>query len=557
MKKVPDTKGLFLQTYSDEDGKVHTTEKWAMRFRDHKNITRILSLFTDLASTRETQRYVLRMVSKRKTNEQLDDQINDWLAVAPSRIAERLAEWGILPPARVHASTAIEQHIKAWGKALADKGNTEHHVSRSMQKVRDILTACMFDTLNDIQPAQVRDQIVDTVSGMSSRNKYTAACKAFCKWAVKEGRILNNPLTCLELISRKALKGCKHRVIRTVLTKEQRSLLLAKTAEAPFRWGMSGAERSLLYRVAMETGIRANEFHDLHAGAFKLDADPLRVELGWDGKTKNGDDAYLPIKPPTAELLKAHLENKLPAAKAFNIPKSDRTAQMLREDLAFAGIPAKDAAGRKVDFHALRHTFGTSLAEAGVHPKKAMDLMRHSDINLTMSYYTHTAVESRAEAVAMLPDYPVVPVEQVKEATTGGTVEPDNAQCANDKFINKSSDKKSKEETLTRCAESSCANKGNGKKVSFESTASASSATPAPKLFIEDSTLESLVRKAPKSNGNQQVNQQVDQALAELVALWPNLPQATRDGILAQARALAQANATPRTQPKPDEDATA
>lgn len=32
-----------------------------------------------------------------------------------------------------------------------------------------------------------------------------------------------------------------------------------------------------------------------------------------------------------------------------------------------------------------------------------MDLARHSDINLTMSRYSHTVLEQRAEAVAMLP----------------------------------------------------------------------------------------------------------------------------------------------------------
>ncbi len=57
----------------------------------------------------------------------------------------------------------------------------------------------------------------------------------------------------------------------------------------------------------------------------------------------------------------------------------------------------------RVDFHSLRHTFGTALAKAGVAPKVAMDLMRHSDINLTMRLYSHTVLTDRASALATVP----------------------------------------------------------------------------------------------------------------------------------------------------------
>lgn len=56
-----------------------------------------------------------------------------------------------------------------------------------------------------------------------------------------------------------------------------------------------------------------------------------------------------------------------------------------------------------IDFHALRHTFITNLARGGVHPKLAQDLARYSDINLTMSRYSHTELAERAKALASLP----------------------------------------------------------------------------------------------------------------------------------------------------------
>ena len=77
---------------------------------------------------------------------------------------------------------------------------------------------------------------------------------------------------------------------------------------------------------------------------------------------------------------------------------------MLRKDLDAAGIPYQDEDGRYADFHALRHTFITNLALGGTAPKVTMDLARHSDINMTMSRYSHTVLEDRAKAVQALPD---------------------------------------------------------------------------------------------------------------------------------------------------------
>ena len=44
--------------------------------------------------------------------------------------------------------------------------------------------------------------------------------------------------------------------------------------------------------------------------------------------------------------------------------------------------------GRKVDFHALRNTFTTKLARAGVPQRLVQELMRHSDPRLTAMVYT-------------------------------------------------------------------------------------------------------------------------------------------------------------------------
>ena len=107
-----------------------------------------------------------------------------------------------------------------------------------------------------------------------------------------------------------------------------------------------------------------------------------------------------------------------------------------------------------VDFHSLRHTFGTQLAKSGVMPQEAQKLMRHSDINLTMGIYTHIGFQEKADAVNKLPPIQILRQKQLK---TGTADVPENfstnfsenpikiqqnpAKSSNDGFGRNSSDK--------------------------------------------------------------------------------------------------------------------
>jgi integrase len=105
--------------------------------------------------------------------------------------------------------------------------------------------------------------------------------------------------------------------------------------------------------------------------------------------------ASLPLDISLSNLLKEFSSTKLPTAKIFNVP--ERTSTMLQIDLRAAGIEYKTTDGY-VDFHSLRHTFGTLLALSGTKPQVAQMLMRHSDPRLTQNLYTHLTVSDAASA---------------------------------------------------------------------------------------------------------------------------------------------------------------
>ncbi len=64
----------------------------------------------------------------------------------------------------------------------------------------------------------------------------------------------------------------------------------------------------------------------------------------------------------------------------------------------------KDHDGLYADFHYCRHLFITSLERAGISPKMAQTLARHSDIRLTLQTYTHVELHDQTAAIRALPE---------------------------------------------------------------------------------------------------------------------------------------------------------
>ncbi len=157
----------------------------------------------------------------------------------------------------------------------------------------------------------------------------------------------------------------------------------------------------------------------LSVGHVDLDTAILRLQ---PQDTKNGEPAELPLRSDVVDDLRMWLESMRNEAfrNVVAIRSSDRLAtetplfhiprqfvKTLDRDLAAAGIAKQDERGRTIDFHALRHTFGTLLSVSGVAPRTAQQAMRHSHIDLTMNVYTDPKLLDLARAVEMLPTLPL------------------------------------------------------------------------------------------------------------------------------------------------------
>lgn len=235
----------------------------------------------------------------------------------------------------------------------------------------------------------------------STSNDYLRAVKQFSKWLVKERRAPYDPLAYLQRQNTKVDKRHPRRALREDLFGK----FVEATVEGRDFRGLPGTDRLIIYTLAANTGFRAKELGSLIPASFDFDATPptVTVEAAF---SKHRRKDVQPLRADVAEMMRQYVEGRPPRALLWPGDWKKGGAQMVRIDLATAGIPYEDDAGRLFDFHAMRGQFISQLAAQGVHPKVAQQLARHSSIVLTMDFYTHLDVFDVTGALDKLPALP-------------------------------------------------------------------------------------------------------------------------------------------------------
>ncbi len=388
-------------------------KRYHVEFSDAADITRRVIGFADKGASAELGRMLDKAVAIRQSGGILAGDMLKWLETLKPAVRDNLAKWNVIDPQRAAAGREIMEHVAEWAAVLEAKGDCREYVKASVSRMTRLISGCNWIRLSDVTAATAQRWLADRRNGemsVATSNGFVQSMKGFFNWLVSERRVPENPLSHVKAMNTRI----DRRRTRRALTTEEIGRLLAATEAAGKHHSMTGRERALLYRLALETGLRWSELRSLRKASFNFASDPAAVTLlPEDEKAGRGDT--LPLRAELAADLQAHLALRLPAARAFNM-WAGKGGAMLERDLKAAGIPKKDADGRVIDFHALRHTFGTLLAASGVHPKVAQDLMRHSTINLTMDIYTHTSLDSRMGALDKLPEIKAAD----PESETGG-----------------------------------------------------------------------------------------------------------------------------------------
>jgi integrase len=374
---------------------------------------------------------------------------------------------GIDTKAEDQARRPLLEHLEDYSRALAARDNCAEHVAKTVAQCKAVIEGCEFQTAADLAEGPVEEFLASlrkrdnlprfdptqewytvaevaklcgitmesvrrltvrgqfpgegvgrqrrhaagAVRGLLERrargigpeqsNHYLRSIKSFTRWLVRNKRLAADPLAGLSALNPDV--DLRHER-RALAAQEFLALVEATRPGKAFR-GLAGADRVVLYCLAGNTGLRAGELASLSPGSFDLDADPPTVTVA-AGYSKHRRKDTLPLREDLVALLRDYLEGKDRDAPLWPGTWEGCAAEMLRIDLAAAGIPYRDGQGRVADFHALRHGFISCLALGGVHPKVAQQLARHSTITLTLDRYTHLGIVDAAEGLKALPPLP-------------------------------------------------------------------------------------------------------------------------------------------------------
>jgi integrase len=234
----------------------------------------------------------------------------------------QLIEFELLDAKQVAAGKPLMEHIDDFEKSLLVKGRNEEYARLTTARARRVIEECGFVNWSDISASTVLQKIVDLrkyvevmkvekINGKKvkkkepkdlgpistkSKNYYLQAVKQFCKWMVLDTRASESPVGHLQSIDTTS-DECNE---RRALELDEMRLLLETTQIGPDRFGIIGIERAMLYRVAAETGLRANELRSLKKLSFDFENCTVTVKVGY---TKNSKKAALPLRKNTAVAL--------------------------------------------------------------------------------------------------------------------------------------------------------------------------------------------------------------------------------------------------------------
>ena len=374
-------KGVPSVRYADRKGKVHV---WPVHFDRRGNETGKMVCEQQVW----WMKYKLPDATTRREKGYRDKLATEQEAGRREREAQQAAAGVLLVDSKV-LSNPIQAHIDEYRDSLERQGKAERYYDLVHARVTRCAKECGWLTLRQIAPADMERFLAElNAEALAPKtvNEFLGATKSFIRWCIRTRRLAGNPLEGIQ---------------NTENPKDAENDKAALTPEQAKRLLDVAGPRRLLYFVALRTGLRRGELQELRWGDLRLDdLRPHIVLRAAATKAKRADTVPL-RQDVTRELQAAWLVGASPTDCVFeDVPRM----RAMRQDFDNAGIPRKDELGKVYCFHSLRVTFGTWLAQAGVAPRVHMELMRHTDMTLTMRYYTDPRLLDTARAIEGLPD---------------------------------------------------------------------------------------------------------------------------------------------------------
>lgn len=295
---------------------------------------------------------------------------------------------GLLPAKTIREALArpLTELLNEFIAELKTKGRAPGTLRKYQGTLRIMFTRVGWNDLRSVSAKAFLQWRAKSGLSAPTVNALLANAQGFFRWLCHQRQLTEDPLAYVQRIDTRGRLPCRRALSPTEFGQLLRT--------APYH-------RAVVYATALYTGLRRKELNGIRWIDFLLDEAAPRVRLP-ASITKNRREAILPLHPDLAATLRRLRPTGFdPLATPFHqhVPR----IETVKKDLEKAGIPLRDALGRRVDFHSLRMTFGTTLLANGVHPIVVKELMRHSDLKLTTNLYNDPSQLPLAQGISALP----------------------------------------------------------------------------------------------------------------------------------------------------------
>lgn len=216
-------------------------------------------------------------------------------------------------------------------------------------------------------------------------NRRLASISAFCEWARRENLLETNPREGIGNVQQVELAP------RWLTRKEQYALLRAVQKEGHPR-------DEAVIMLLLHTGLRVGEASNLRLSDIEISERRGLVTVRYG---KGGKHRVVPLNADARRALTTYLEVR-PAAAHDYLFVGKQSGRLKPWGIQY--VASKYAYLARLDHvtpHALRHTFGKNLVDAGVSLDKVATLLGHKNLNTTR-LYTKPSNADLAQAVEKL-----------------------------------------------------------------------------------------------------------------------------------------------------------
>ncbi len=383
-----------------KNGKIIQDTGYTIQFTDHNCIRRRLPAFESKRLSEAMLAKVEALVSCRVAGIQPDNELQRWVEMLASGALKKLKSFDLIEEKRLAGSRLLSELLSDYKDVMSAQGKSKVHIEKTFNRVSRIIDECKFRYIRDVTMVDVSRFLKGITSATpTTKNHYLTAMRMFLNYLVNTGQITKNPISTLSKLQ-------EDREKRGVLTGDQFIKLIKHTQMCGrIICNSTGKDRAMLYLLAGNTGLRRSELLSLTWKDMKIDGDKPVVIV--DGtRTKNRKEAAQPIPQDVADAFNSWKLSKCAndTNRVFDsVGESFKTAQAIKTDLEAAGLPATDRAGNEIDFHSLRNTYISFLANSNTPAKVIQQLARHSSIDLTMNIYARASAYNEQKAIENLP----------------------------------------------------------------------------------------------------------------------------------------------------------